>query len=205
MNQIKEGDKMKDFKNGFIYFLLIIIFLLVAILLYPSEKIIENKIGPDIIKDKISQISELTTIKYSYKNVVAFEDIKQLNGFNLPFTKKTFLIVYTGYIKAGIDLKNIEIKLNEDNSIEVVLPYAKIMENVINDDDVKVFDESSNILNKLKFDDILKTLTKEKKNTEKEFIEKGLLEEANKNTKILIDNMLRTMGFDKVIVNIASK
>ena len=75
---------------------------------------------------RLSKISELSTIKYSYSNIIALSNSKKLNNFDIPFTEKSFLIKYSGYIKAGVDLKDLHVVVHNKN-ITITLNKAKIL------------------------------------------------------------------------------
>ncbi|WP_053955510.1 DUF4230 domain-containing protein [Inediibacterium massiliense] len=188
---------MKKFKNITI-FILIGMVIGLGVLQYGNFKDEKESISAEVVEQTISQMSELVTIKYNYKNVVAYKNARKFNGVELPFTKKSFLIVYTGYIKAGVDLKSVDVKMISNHEIDVTIDQAKILDNVLNEEDVTIYDENSALLNPLKFGDLMKVLTKEKKKVEKEVVEKGFLKEANEYTKKLMETNLKSMGFEKV-------
>ncbi|WP_129595851.1 DUF4230 domain-containing protein [Anaerophilus nitritogenes] len=189
---------MKKFKKDIIIFILIGIVIGLGLLQYGDLKSEKENISAEIVEQTISQMSELATAKYNYKNVVSYENVRKFNGIEVPFTKKSFLIVYTGYIKAGVDLKSVDIKISSNEKIDVTIDQARILDHVINEDEVTVYDEDSRLLNPLKIDDVMKVLTKEKTKVEKEVIEKGFLKESNEYTKKLIETNLNNMGFEKV-------
>lgn len=158
----------------------------------------EETIGSDIVEKEILNISELSTIKYNYKNVAKYEDVKKFKGINIPFTSKSFLLVYSGYVKAGVDLEDIDISIKDDKNITIKMNEAKILDNVINEKEAEMYDEDSGLFNKLKYDDLLGVLSLEKEKIKDELIEDGFLDEANKHTEKLVKNMLGNLGFEKV-------
>ncbi|WP_432408971.1 DUF4230 domain-containing protein [Wukongibacter sp. M2B1] len=157
-------------------------------------------ISVSTIEEKIARISELAVLKYNYKDIATFQDVKKMNGINLPFSEKSFIIVYSGYVKAGIDLSNIDVEIDQKNekSVRVKLDKAKIIDNVINEDDAKVYDEKSNIFNKLSLEDLLKVFAQKRIDIEEELQENGFLGEANKHCKRLIEGLLIGIGFEEV-------
>lgn len=158
----------------------------------------ETSILSETIEEKVSKIVELSTVKYSYTNVAAYKDSKKMNGANLPFTEKGFLIKYNGYIKAGVDLKTIEVNLKDKETIEVTLPKPVIFDNVINEDDIYIYDEKDTIFNNLSLNDLYDVLKEEKQKTETEVIDKGLLNEAQKNANEILLTFLENMGFKNI-------
>ena len=150
------------------------------------------------IEEQLSKILELSTTKYNYTNVVSYKDNKKLSGLNLPFTSKSFLIKYDGYIKAGVDLKTAEVEVMDTKSVRIVLDKPKIFDNVIMEEEVYIYDERDSVFNKLSFDDLYDVLIEEKQKTEKEIVDKGFLNDAENNTKEISDSFLRSMGFENI-------
>ena len=152
----------------------------------------------DTIEEKVSRIVELSTVKYNYTNVVTYKDNKKMNGFNMPFTNKSFILKYSGYIKAGVDFNGIETQVIDTQSVKILLDKPVIFDNVIVEEEVYIYDEKDSVFNKLSFEDLYDVLVKEKKNMEQEVIEKGLLNDAQKNTKELLTSLLQSMRFENI-------
>ncbi len=122
----------------------------------------------------------MATVKYNYTNVVTYKDNKKVSGLNVPFTNKSFIIKYSGYIKAGVDLNGIETQVIDPKTVKIILDKPKVFDNVIMEEDVYVYDERDSVFNKLSFNDLYDVLVEEKKSMEEEVIEKGLLNDAEK-------------------------
>ncbi len=131
---------------------------------------------------------------------MSYKDSKQINGLNIPLTEKSFIIKYSGYLKAGIDLSSMELELKDKDTIQVVMDKAKILENVIIEEEVKFFDEKDGIFNKLNFKDLYEVLVGEKEKMKSEAINKGLLVEAENNAEEILLSLLEEMDFKNVIV-----
>ena len=104
-------------------------------------------------------------------------DKLSFNGWKIPLTQKTFIITYNGSIKAGIDLKQAKISIDNDQ-LNITLPAAKILSHEIDEKSIEVYDESSNIFNQISINDYKSFATKEKKKNEKEAISNGILEKS---------------------------
>ncbi|MSU01519.1 DUF4230 domain-containing protein [Tissierella pigra] len=152
------------------------------------------------VEEQVTKLMELSTVKYSYTNVVEYEDKMQLSGINLPFTNKRFILKYSGYIKAGINLDTIEVKVKDKNSVEIIMENAEIFENVIPEEEVYFFDEKESIFNKLSFKDLYVVLIEEKDKMEKEAVDKGLLNDAEKNGSEILKYLLEGMGFKNITI-----
>ena len=101
-----------------------------------------------------------------------------------------------GYVKAGVDLKDIVIEVHPENHITIYLRNAHFTNNVIYEDSVKVYDEKSGLFNPLKLEEVFQLLDKEKYRLEQSLKEDGFLEEANLRTKKLVTPLLEEMGLD---------
>lgn len=158
----------------------------------------EVELLSNTIEEQLSRILELSTVKYNYTNVVSFKDNKKVSGLNIPFTSKSFLIKYSGYIKAGVDLNSVETEIIDTKTVKITLDKPKVFDNVIIEEDVYIYDEKSSVFNKLSFEDLYDVLIDEKEKTEKEILDKGLLNDAEKNTKEILDSLLKSMGFENI-------
>ncbi|MCB5558925.1 DUF4230 domain-containing protein [Anaerosalibacter bizertensis] len=191
--------RSKTKKKPYITIFLIILAIVIALFFYIRFSIKkETDMLSDTIEEEISKLLDLSTVKYNYTNVVAYKDKKKFNGLNMPFTNKGFLIKYSGYIKAGVDLKSAEIDVKDLKNVEIKLDKPKVLDNVINEEDSYVYDEKESVFNQLKLKDLYDVLVKEKENMEKEVIKKGILTEAEKNTKEILTSFLKNLGFKNV-------
>lgn len=203
-------DYMK-FKNLISVKLIVILLLVLAITLSISGMINGRKdINPvgiiskettedsTIILERVERLWEMSSSKYYYSNVVAFKDNMKIKDFQLPFTEKSFLIKYDGYLKAGIDAQDIQILSNEEKGIEIKLKKSKIMDHVIDDKSIYVYDEKNSIFNSLSINDIFDQLSLEKEKIETQLTEKGFLEEADGNTKMFLEDFLRGLGYENI-------
>ncbi len=190
--------KKKSKKYYFTIFLICLAIVTGLFFYFKSLVTKETSILSDTVEEQVSKILELSTVKYNYTNVVSYKDNKKFNEMNIPFTSKGFLIKYSGYIKAGIDLETVEVNVKDKKSVEIVLDKPKVFDNVINEEDVYVYDERESIFNQLKIEDLYDVLVKEKTNMEEEVINKGLLNEAQKNAEEILNSFLQNMGFENI-------
>ena len=157
-----------------------------------------ESIDSTVIIERIERIRDISSTKYHYSNVIAYRDNKKLKEFDLPFTQKAFLIKYDGYIKAGIDADSIDILSNEGRSIKILVEGAKILDHNIDEKSIIVYDERSSIFNELKIDDVFSRIVSEKEGIEDKLLERGFLDEADKNMKFFLEGMLKDLGFEEV-------
>ncbi|OPJ55947.1 DUF4230 domain-containing protein [Alkalithermobacter paradoxus] len=151
-----------------------------------------------IIMEKLSTISELATTKYYYSNIVSFKETKKIKEIEIPFTQKSFLIKYEGYIKAGIKLDEINVASINKDSIKIELNKPVILEHNVDERNVYVYDEKNAIFNKLSLQDMLDEISTEKVIIEKELISKGFLDEATNNAKTFLEEFLKDLGYEDI-------
>ena len=106
----------------------------------------EPVITSDTVVERLNSLGELVTVEYLYTNADKYENQNQVSvhkwSINLPFTTKSFLLAYDGRIKAGVDLKDIRIEVEEKSRrVTVILPKSKITSHEIFEDNIRVFDE----------------------------------------------------------------
>lgn len=199
-----ELKKILSSKTVIVLVLLIILALSIMGIVNSSKNIsifgVKNHESLDstVIIERVDKICELSAVKYYYSNVLAYKDNKKMKDFELPFTQKGFLIKYDGYIKAGIDASSIDVISNEDKSIKLMIEKSKILDHVIDEKSVVVYDEKSSIFNGLSINDVFGQIISEKTNIEDKLVEKGFLDEADNNLKIFLEEMLKDLGYEEI-------
>ena len=182
---------MKKFKKLSILVLLLAVALLATF--FAGKKVMKNEMEPNItstlIFNKLVSAKELTTLKYHYTNMGQFENQNTFYGYKIPFTSKKFIVSYDGLINAGVDLEKMKVELH-DKSIEIKIPPAKILSHEIYEDSLKVFDERESIFNRIDIEDYNNFSKDQKKEVENNAIKRGLLKEADEESKKAIEELL---------------
>ncbi len=191
---------MKDRIKNVVIFILVSVIIAFSFNYYINLNKSEETISSTTIEERLIHLEELATIKYNYKDIVSYENRKHFQGINIPFTKKSFIITYSGYIKAGVNLDNMDIIVGDDNSIVIKLDGAEIIDNVINEESAEVYDENSGIFNKLNYQELFQVLSEEKAKTKEELINNGFLDEANNRARILLNEILKNIGFENITI-----
>ena len=160
-----------------------------------DEAVLLEKVSKTITTEEIEstmeQIGELATIEYIYTDAGKFEDSNQIKGFNIPFTKKSFIIKWSGTIKAGINLEDVKTEIDEgDKKITVYIPESEILSHTHDPNGFEILDESNNIFNPIEVDDVNTFTVDNDRFTEQKAIDKGLLEKADANAKAIIENSI---------------
>lgn len=176
---------------------IIIIILLIGLALFAAffygkrqmRSEMEPEITSSLIYNKLVSAKELTTLKYHYTNMGHFENQNTFYGYKVPFTSKEFIVSYEGLINAGIDLNKMKVNVG-DKSIEVRIPGAEILSHEIYEDSLKVYDERESIFNRIDIEDYNDFSKDQKSEIEKKAIKKGLLKEADEESKRAIEEIL---------------
>lgn len=183
---------MKKIKKVLIIILLIGLALFAAF--FYGKKQMKSEMEPEItsslIYNKLVSAKELTTLKYHYTNMGHFENQNTFYGYKVPFTSKEFIVSYEGLINAGIDLNKMKVDVG-DKSIEVRIPAAEILSHEIYEDSLKVYDERESIFNRIDIEDYNDFSKDQKSEIEKKAIKKGLLKEADEESKRAIEEILK--------------
>lgn len=176
---------------------ILIIILLIGLALFAAffygKKQMKSEMEPEItsslIYNKLVSAKELTTLKYHYTNMGHFENQNTFYGYKVPFTSKEFIVSYEGLINAGIDLNKMKVDVG-DKSIEVRIPAAEILSHEIYEDSLKVYDERESIFNRIDIEDYNDFSKDQKSEIEKKAIKKGLLKEADEESKRAVEEIL---------------
>ncbi len=152
----------------------------------------EPDVTSDLIESTLIQSSDLITTKYHYSRVGKFENSLELNGWSVPLTNKTFILQFQGEIQAGIDVKECKVEI-KDKEVIVTLPEVKVLNHILDENSIEVYDEDNNIFNPIHVDDYKTFAIQQKKVALKQAKEKGLMEEAEKQTKAAIEELIRAL------------
>lgn len=160
-----------------------------------EQPIVVNPVAPEIrlsvIYEEIQSIGELATVEYLFTDAARFSDSKQLGNWEIPFTEKSFTMKWDGVIKAGIQVDQIVIEVNDgDGIITVTLPAAQILSYEVDNDSVEILDEKNNIFNKISVNDKVQLDASTEEEMKDRAIRNGLLEKAQKNAEDIIARLL---------------
>jgi hypothetical protein len=117
---------------------------------------------------------------------------------NIPLTDKYFLLKYNGYIKAGVDFDRIKVKVENDTTLHVSIPKPRVLDTVIDEKSVEVYNESENAFNPIKIADYNEALIREKNVMINDAINQGILADATEQTKLVLITLLQEMGFTRI-------
>lgn len=142
-----------------------------------------------VVQNQLEQVSQLATTQYNYTNMGQFSQSSNFHGIKIPFSGKHFIVSYDGVILAGVDLKKSEIKIL-GNTVTVTLPEAEILSHEINEDSLKVFDETKNIFNPITLENYNNFYREEKGKVENKAVEGGLMVQAEEQAQLVVKQTL---------------
>lgn len=155
----------------------------------------------DNLKASIEDIGDLVTVEYNYTDILTYKDSLTLMDMKIPFTDKSYIIKYNGYIKAGVDLSKVVVKDIKETSVELDVPVATITDSVLDEKSMVILDQKNNIFNPLDLGDYQDTLKKELNARELKAKKDGLLERAQDNADKILRKLLQGLGFKDIKIN----
>lgn len=146
------------------------------------------------IKNSFSDIAELATQEYDFSNVGKFsQDDMKIFDLSIPFTGKSFLVTYSGSVKAGIaDISKAQVSVDDAaKAVNVTLPQVSVLDSHIDSNSVKTYDQTLNPINQVGVDDVTGFLSGEEDAREQEAIDGGILDRARDRAQGLIESNVR--------------
>lgn len=180
-----------------VFFILTTLLLSFFIVLNYQSK--DKKSGYDstTILNRVMPIQELALVKYNYSGVIGYKDFIKVLKINIPLTEKSFLLKYNGYIKAGVDFKYMKVDVS-GKDIHISLPNPKILDTLIDEKSIKVYNESINAFNPLTIADYNKAIMKEKETMINAAISQGILTDATAQAELVLTSIMKDMGFENI-------
>ena len=146
----------------------------------------------ETIQSELNSLQELVTQEYIYTN--SDKRVQDASGFLGGLRKSTLILTYDGTIKAGIDMSEIKVEVNQETrTIIVTLPDSKITDNNIPQESIVVVEAKDGLFNEVTIDDYNSFISEQKIIMEQKAIERGLLEKADKEARKAIQTFLTLM------------
>ncbi|HUI32641.1 MAG: DUF4230 domain-containing protein [Dysgonamonadaceae bacterium] len=192
---------LKNKRINFVTIFFILTTLLLAILLVTNQFTKDKERGYDstTILNRVVPIQELALVKYNYSGVIGYKDFLKIMRINVPLTEKSFLLKYNGYIKAGVDFKDMKVEVT-GKDVHISLPKPKILDTLIDEKSIRVYNESMNAFNPIKISDYNEAIMKEKDTMINDAITQGILRDATKQAEMVLTSIMKDMGFEKITI-----
>lgn len=170
---------------------------ILAILLLVSNRSSEKESGYDSssVMNRVTYLQELALVQHNYTGVISYKDYRKFLNLNVPLTDKYFLLKYNGYIKAGVDFSKIKVNVISPTDVHVSIPKPKILDTVVDENSIEVFNESENAFNPIKIADYNEALSREKNVMIRDAIHQGIYKQATEQAKLTLSALLQDMGF----------
>lgn len=198
---------MKIVFRTMIIVVLILALVFVGALLMSNDTLFQTKTNitseAALIQDRLVELSEWTTLRYDYSNVIISrtERTLSLGVTDINYGEAIRLIEYSGYLKAGTDLSKLQISYNEETEkMFIRVPKSKILDNVVDTDSAIVEDVKGNIFSDYPTQIIFDEINAEKKLLEEEKVRQGFLDEADIRIHSLLTSFLATNGYNDVVI-----
>ncbi len=148
------------------------------------------KLNSMYIGNYVKQSKELVSYKYFYTNTAMFENKKSVYGFNLPLTSKRFIISYNGKATLGVDLSHVSAEIKGKKIIISNLGEIKILSNELDENSMKIFDESTSLFSSWNIKDYQNFFADQKGEVEKKIMESELPQQAKTSAEETIKQLL---------------
>lgn len=149
--------------------------------------------------EKLHEIDELSTYMKEYTGQT--DPISSTKGVPLfdGLTENTVEITYSGVIKVGYEVGDIQVEVNSDKEIIfITLPEPKILDNYIILDNT-LFEEKNNWFNPINVTDVNTYLVQIEEAELGKAIENGIFVEAEKSMKSIVTNFLAVFADYEVV------
>jgi len=160
----------------------------------PTPTIIPD---PVTIIHEVRSLSRLETASYSVEKVITAESGQ--GPFAFLFGDRLILIAH-GQVIAGVDLSKLkedDIVVNEDGSVEVTLPPAEILVVTLDNAKSYIYDRDTGVIG---VNPALETEARQAAEEEilKVALEDGILETAQRNAEVYVLRLIMALGFRDV-------
>jgi len=156
----------------------------------------EYVFNAEMITEEVKNIGELATVNYKYTNVGTLDASTKFKNtdFVIPGTAKTLVITMDGEMKIGFDVNEIKVEGNEETkTITITLPKPIVLSNELDEDSLKVYEESSGLFSDVTAEDT-SSARKAIKSKSLEYAKKnGVYELATTNAQLIIKTMLEAI------------
>lgn len=151
------------------------------------------------IEEKIKEVSELSVLEMDY---TAQEDwkgeAKKVFGKEIPLTSKSMQLIFSGIVKAGPNLEEMNIEAGE-NDISVTLPHSDILSHEIDEDSIQIQYVKNGVFNRVTPKNMNEVRKKAKETKEKEIRDSDFLKQADDKSVEQIKSFLETAYPDATV------
>ena len=182
--------------------IIILLIIMVAVFLLGITYSKVSKHEETVLEYGFKDIGELATQEW-YGRIIedSTNDRKAFKKISIPFTKSRIIFSLDVEVKAGIDFSEIEYDIsNSQNKITITLPKSKIFSYSQVPHTFKTYLDDESWFNNIDSTERHNLEDAVVEKGKKEALDSGLLEKADKNAKVMIEQMIRTKNKNIKIV-----
>lgn len=156
----------------------------------------EQHVDSTTIKNSFADVAELATQEYDFSNVGKFsQDDMKILDLSIPFTGRSFLVTYSGSVKAGIeDISKASVDVDDGaRTVTITLPQVTVLDSHIDSDSVETYDQTLNPINQISVDDVTSFLSSEEEARKEDAVNGGILDRARERAEGLITSNVRAL------------
>lgn len=188
--------KSIDFSRKIIVLVVLIAVAVAAVGIFQTNQ--QQKIDTTYLVSTLEKASELTTSKLTYTGMSKFEDS------GIPFiTKSNFIMVYKATARAGIDMQEVNIAVdNLSHIVHITVPKAKVLDVKVDASSIQFFDTKFALFNVNEKEDGVKAISLAEEEAIKEVANMGILEMADEQSVMLIKGIIQDAVSEKYKIEI---
>lgn len=153
------------------------------------------RVTSSMLESRLAECSDLTTCRLEYVDLVKYS-----NG-NIPlFTKRSFSMIYSADIRAGVDLSQAKVNISKQY-IEIVLPPTQVQNIEVNTDSLRFYDERFALFSWSNKEDISQAIKIAREDALKHANIDKLKAQARKQAEAVIYKLM-AIGYRKAILEI---
>lgn len=182
--------------------IIILLIIMVAVFLLGITYSKVSKHEETVLEYGFKDIGELSTQEW-YGRIIedSTNDRKAFKKISIPFTKSRIIFSLDVEVKAGIDFSEIEYDIsNSQNKITITLPKSKIFSYSQVPHTFKTYLDDESWFNNIDSTERHNLEDAVVEKGKKEALDSGILEKADKNAKVMIEQMIRTKNKNIKIV-----
>lgn len=146
------------------------------------------EITTDFLESKLSECSDLTTCSLEYVNLVKYKE------GSLPLlTRRSFSMIYSAVIRAGIDLSMAEVSVTPQK-ITVRLPETTIQSIDVDTDSLRFYDEHNALFNWNDKEDISEAIKAARKDVEQNADLERLKNQAHRQAVLVVTKLIEPLA-----------
>ncbi|MFB1082014.1 DUF4230 domain-containing protein [Jeotgalibacillus sp. JSM ZJ347] len=154
--------------------------------------------------EQIKDMNALATSQAFVKTVIDEEDNEVLGwdiNFNLPGTERRVFMVVPGTVLAGVNMDQLseeDVKVDEENkTVSLTLPRATLLqEPAIQMDEVETFTTKGIFRSNVNLEESVGFAAAAQEKMKKEAIDQGVLERAEMNAELALEEFFEFTGYD---------